>query len=70
MMSLKEVLAALAAHRRGVLERRSTFRLEKLRRCWKWRKAISPIFLNLDKVIKIIRTEDEPKPKLDERPCA
>ncbi len=30
-------------------------------KCW---KAISLVYLNLDKVIKIIRTEDEPKPKL------
>ena len=33
-------------------------------RGWKCWKAISIVYLNLDKVIKIIRTEDEPKPKL------
>ena len=64
VMSLKEVLAAFAAHRREVLERRSTFRLEKIRARLEVLEGYLAVFLNLDKVIKIIRTEDEPKPKL------
>jgi topoisomerase-4 subunit A len=63
-MSLKEVLAAFAAHRREVLERRSTFRLEKIAARLEILEGYLAVFLNLDKVIKIIRTEDEPKPKL------
>jgi topoisomerase-4 subunit A len=64
VMSLKEVLAAFAAHRREVLERRSTFRLEKIKARLEVLEGYLAVFLNLDKVIKIIRTEDEPKPKL------
>src|SRR5215469_1183922 len=64
VMSLKEVLAAFAAHRRDVLERRSAFRLEKIKARLEVLEGYLAVFLNLDKVIKIIRTEDEPKPKL------
>jgi topoisomerase-4 subunit A len=64
VMSLKDVLAAFAAHRRDVLERRSTFRLEKIAARLEVLEGYLAVFLNLDKVIKIIRTEDEPKPKL------
>jgi topoisomerase-4 subunit A len=64
VMSLKEVLAAFAAHRREVLERRSAHRLEKIRARLEVLEGYLAVFLNLDKVIKIIRTEDEPKPKL------
>jgi topoisomerase-4 subunit A len=64
VMGLREVLAAFAAHRREVLERRSAFRLEKIRARLEVLEGYLAVFLNLDKVIKIIRTEDEPKPKL------
>src|SRR5690349_22130820 len=64
VMSLKEVLAAFAAHRREVLERRSAFRLEKIKARLEVLEGYLAVFLNLDKVIRIIRTEDEPKPKL------
>jgi topoisomerase-4 subunit A len=64
VMGLKDVLAAFAAHRREVLERRSAFRLEKIRARLEVLEGYLAVFLNLDKVIKIIRTEDEPKPKL------
>jgi topoisomerase-4 subunit A len=64
VMSLKEVLAAFAAHRREVLERRSAHRLEKIRARLEVLEGYLAVFLNLDKVIKIIRTEDEPKPIL------
>src|SRR3954470_10137763 len=64
VMSLKDVLAAFAAHRREVLERRSAFRLEKIRARLEVLEGYLAVFLNLDKVIKIIRTEDEPKPVL------
>jgi topoisomerase-4 subunit A len=64
VMGLREVLMAFAAHRREVLERRSAFRLEKIRARLEVLEGYLAVFLNLDKVIKIIRTEDEPKPKL------
>src|SRR5882757_481910 len=64
VMSLKEVLAAFVAHRREVLERRSAHRLEKIRARLEVLEGYLAAFLNLDKVIKIIRTEDEPRPLL------
>src|SRR5471030_1533553 len=64
VMSLRETLSAFAAHRREVLERRSAFRLEKIRARLEVLEGYLAVFLNLDKVIKIIRSEDEPKPKL------
>ena len=47
-----------------MLERRSTHRLEKIAARLEVLEGYLAVFLNLDKVIKIIRTEDEPKPKL------
>src|ERR1700754_172300 len=64
VMSLKETLSAFVEHRREVLERRSNHRLEKIRARLEVLEGYLAVFLNLDKVIKIIRTEDEPKPKL------
>ena len=64
VMSLKEALAAFVAHRREVLERRSNYRLMKIAARLETLEGYLIVFLNLDKVIKIIRTEDEPKPKL------
>jgi topoisomerase-4 subunit A len=64
VMSLKQTLLAFVDHRREVLERRSTHRLEKIAARLEVLEGYLAVFLNLDKVIKIIRTEDEPKPKL------
>jgi topoisomerase IV subunit A len=64
VMSLKEVLAAFVAHRREVLERRTEHRLEKIATRLEILEGYLAVYLNLDKVIKIIREEDEPKPKL------
>src|ERR1700744_5226517 len=64
VMSLKQALQAFIDHRRDVLERRSTHRLEKIAARLDVLEGYLAAFLNLDKVIKIIRTEDEPKPKL------
>jgi topoisomerase-4 subunit A len=64
VMSLREVLTAFADHRREVLERRSNFRLAKIAARLEVLEGYLAVFLNLDKVIRIIRTEDEPKPKL------
>jgi len=64
VMSLREALQAFIDHRREVLERRSTHRLEKIAARLEVLDGYLAVYLNLDKVIKIIRTEDEPKPKL------
>src|SRR3984885_7511253 len=64
VMSLKEALQAFVDHRYVVLERRSNFRLAKIAARLEVLEGYLAVFLNLDKVIKIIRTEDEPKPKL------
>jgi topoisomerase-4 subunit A len=64
VMSLKEALQAFVDHRREVLERRSNHRLEKIATRLEVLEGYLAVFLNLDKVIKIIRSEDEPKPVL------
>ncbi len=64
VMNLKEVLAAFLAHRMEVLERRSQFRLDKIAARLEVLEGYLKVFLNLDEVIRIIRTEDEPKPAL------
>ncbi|MEI9989466.1 MAG: DNA topoisomerase IV subunit A [Rhizomicrobium sp.] len=64
VMSLKDVLQAFVDHRREVLVRRSTHRLEKIAARLEILEGYLAVFLNLDKVIRIIRTEDEPKPVL------
>jgi topoisomerase IV subunit A len=64
VMSLREVLLAFVTHRREVLERRTGHRLEKIAARLEILEGYLAVYLNLDKVIRIIRTEDEPKPKL------
>jgi topoisomerase-4 subunit A len=64
VMSLREALEAFIAHRGEVLQRRTKFRLGKIAARLEVLDGYLLVFLNLDKVIKIIRTEDEPKPKL------
>jgi topoisomerase-4 subunit A len=64
VMSLRDVLMAFVDHRREVLARRSQHRLEKIATRLEVLEGYLAVYLNLDKVIRIIRTEDEPKPKL------
>ncbi|MDH5488375.1 MAG: DNA topoisomerase IV subunit A [Rhodospirillaceae bacterium] len=64
VMNLREVLSAFLEHRHVVLKRRSKFRLGKIEHRLEILGGQLIAFLNLDKVIKIIRNEDEPKPKL------
>ncbi|MEQ8194359.1 MAG: DNA gyrase subunit A, partial [Rhodospirillales bacterium] len=64
VMSLRDALRAFLDHRHEVLVRRSKFRLGKIEHRLEILDGFLIAFLNLDKVIKIIRTEDEPKPKL------
>ena len=64
VMDLREVLQAFLDHRREVLVRRSTFRLAAIERRLEILEGYLIAYLNLDKLIKIIREEDEPKPKM------
>jgi topoisomerase-4 subunit A len=64
VMNLREVLAAFLEHRHDVLLRRSKHRQTQIERRMEILGGLLVAYLNLDKVIKIIREEDEPKPKL------
>ena len=59
--SMKEVLRAFLDHSREVLQRRSKHRLDKIDRRLEVLEGYIVAFLNLDRVIEIIRNEDEPK---------
>ncbi|MFA9230093.1 MAG: DNA topoisomerase IV subunit A [Microgenomates group bacterium] len=59
--SLKEVLKAFLDHRRDVLLRRSTHRVEKIDHRLEVLEGFIITFLNLDRVIDIIRYDDDPK---------
>jgi topoisomerase-4 subunit A len=64
VMSLKEALAAWLAFQFEVLVRRSQVRIGKIDDRVELLDGFLIAFLNLDRVIEIIRTEDEPKPVL------
>jgi topoisomerase-4 subunit A len=64
VMDLAEVLTEWLDHRREVLIRRSRHRLAGIEHRLEVLGGLLVAYLNLDKVIKIIRTEDEPKPVL------
>ena len=59
--SLKEVLQAFLNHRRDVLQRRSLHRVEKIDHRLEILEGFLITFLNLDRVIDIIRYDDDPK---------
>ena len=62
--SLKEVLRAFLDHRRDVLIRRSKYRLEKIDHRLEVLEGFIIAFLHLDRVIDIIRYDDDPKQAL------
>jgi len=64
VVGLAEALSEWLAHRREVLVRRSKYRLNQIEHRLEVLGGFLVAYLNLDKVIKIIRTEDEPKPVL------
>jgi topoisomerase IV subunit A len=64
VMDLREALQAFLDHRRVVLVRRSTFRLAAIEKRLEILDGYLIAYLNIDKVIKLIREEDEPKPKM------
>ncbi|MFN8829604.1 MAG: DNA topoisomerase IV subunit A [Labrys sp. (in: a-proteobacteria)] len=64
VLSLKDALRQWLDHRREVLLRRSRNRLAHIERRLEVLQGYIIAYLNLDEVIRIIRTEDEPKPVL------
>ena len=64
VVGLTEVLREWLDHRRDVLVRRARFRLKEIEHRVEVLGGLLVAYLNLDKVIKIIRKEDEPKPVL------
>src|SRR6195952_2010871 len=64
VLGLAEVLTEWLEHRRDVLVRRSKHRLAVIDHRIEVLGGFLVAYLNLDKVIKIIRSEDEPKPVL------
>jgi topoisomerase IV subunit A len=64
VIGLAEALREWLDHRRDVLVRRSTFRLKQIGNRLEVLGGYLIAYLNLDRVIKIIRNEDEPKPVL------
>jgi topoisomerase IV subunit A len=64
VIGLAEALREWLDHRRDVLLRRSNHRLKQISHRLEVLGGYLIAYLNLDRVIKIIRTEDEPKPVL------
>ncbi|MGA9008237.1 MAG: DNA topoisomerase IV subunit A [Xanthobacteraceae bacterium] len=64
VIGLAEAISEWLTHRRDVLLRRSRYRLAQIEHRIEVLGGYLVAYLNLDKVIKIIRTEDEPKPVL------
>jgi topoisomerase-4 subunit A len=64
VIGLAEALNEWLAHRREVLLRRSRYRLAQIEHRLEVLGGYLVAYLNLDKVIKIIRNEDEPRPVL------
>jgi topoisomerase-4 subunit A len=64
VVNLADALREWLDHRREVLLRRSRHRLRQIDHRLEVLGGFIVAYLNLDKVIKIIRTEDEPKPAL------
>ncbi len=62
VMGLREVLRHWLDHRHEVLLRRSRHRLAAIERRLEVLDGFLAVFLNLDELIRILRSEDEPKP--------
>ncbi len=64
VLGLADVLREWLAHRRIVLQRRSRFRLGQIDKRLEILSGLLIVYLDLERVIKIIREEDEPKLEL------
>ncbi len=65
--TLKQIVEEWLRFRSSTVTRRLQFRLEKVERRLHLLEGLRIAFLNLDEVIRIVRTEDEPKPALIKR---
>jgi len=64
VMSLHEILTEWLSYRRATVRRRLQHRLDKVLERLHLLDGLLIAFLNIDEVIRIIRSEDEPKPVL------
>jgi topoisomerase-4 subunit A len=67
VMGLSEVIRSWLDHRHEVLVRRSNHRLTAIERRLEILDGYLLVYLNLDEVIRIIREEEHPKPRLIDR---
>jgi topoisomerase-4 subunit A len=67
VMPLQEVLRCWLDHRHEVLVRRSNHRVAAIERRLEVLDGYLLVYLNLDEVIRIIREEEQPKPRLIDR---
>lgn len=67
VMGLKEILNCYITHRIQVLNRRTRYRLQKIKERLNLLSGFLVAYLNLDEVIQIIREEEESKPVLMNR---
>ncbi|NVZ11312.1 DNA topoisomerase IV subunit A [Allochromatium humboldtianum] len=67
VMDLREILSEWLIYRTETVRRRLQHRLEKVLERLHLLDGLLIAFLNLDEVIRIVRTEDEPKPVLMDR---
>ena len=65
--NLLEIISEWLVFRRDTVRRRLNFRLEKVLKRLHILEGLLVAFLNIDEVIEIIRSEDEPKPELVSR---
>jgi topoisomerase IV subunit A len=61
VMSIKEILESFLIYRNEIILKRSQYELEKIERRLEILDGLLIAYLNLDKIIEIIRYEDEPK---------
>ena len=64
VMPIGDVLREFIAHQKNVLIRRTNWRLKNIAHRLEILGGLLVVYLNLDRVIEIIRNEDEPKPVL------
>ncbi|WP_296806244.1 DNA topoisomerase IV subunit A [Thiocapsa sp.] len=67
VMTLRDILVEWLIYRTETVRRRSQHRLDKVLERLHLLDGLLIAFLNIDEVIRIVRTEDEPKPVLMER---
>lgn len=67
VMGLVEILREWLSYRTQTVRRRLAYRLERVEERLHLLAGLLIAFLNIDEVIRIIRTEDEPKPVLMDR---